>query len=854
MFWAAISAICLASPAPSPQLSVDYQGFNGLTMSYEEIPVVTGSGFQYYEEGWKQGYFSSAWSPVTRNTLPDGRIEVTYNGYDGQAVGTHTYTPRPNGFDAEYRFVWRGDKSARLEVSLARLWAPLVAQGKLKVGGIDMGPLNSPVKSGATFEERIFGESTRSIVFESPFVDINIESNLPIRAMDARNYSVAWAIDKDLFWIGQTDVLLEPQKPLIYRVSWTMTPKGGDIQPAQSLEGQSKPLLDAQHPVSEPIPLIPQPKRMQKGDGRVSLASTFKFLGQRDLPLVGKFFEDLLWERWDKATLPPTEDVTAINLALSNLGLKPEGYRISVDHQGIKVTGQDRDGLRHGLRTLAALVEPRNGRLVLPHVEITDYPSLDWRGVHMFVGPEALEFQSRLMDRVLGPAKLNRVVLQCERTNWEAIKGTETPNTMDRKDLKALFTRYRSQGFEPIPLVQSLGHASWVFANRQNLDIAINPDVPFTVDPRKSKTRDLYRKLWTEVNELLEPRTVHFGLDEFDMRGIPDDPAFSTRLWQRQVPFLLDLADELGVEPMMWGDMMLHPSEAPDAANADTLEEAKARRAALEKGTWIADWHYKDDANPAIFKSLDLWKRAGMKPIASTWFRPKNVYGFTHAALKSNSGVLQTTWAGYESNEGNMVREFDQFEAYLLAAEYSWSGRKELPKDLPYDVTDVLRRMFFAGPQAVRSQPGRAVAIEGHLPGKRHRVGAFTIESFEPVQLTGITKQSAKSAPSSLSIEIQEEARVIVVGLDCLAKMDDITHLGKINVQLTDGTIVSKSLEYGAHIRAVDDPAGSMVSPRHQGISAVVVSLGEDAVKVDSVTIEAENRAAGLRVHGLTLL
>jgi hypothetical protein len=47
--------------------------------------------------------------------------------------------------------------------------------------------------------------------------------------------------------------------------------------------------------------------------------------------------------------------------------------------------------------------------------------------------------------------------------------------------------------------------------------------------------------------------------------------------------------------------------------------------------------------------------------------------------------VLQTTWADFESSEANMLINIEQFGAYVLALDYAWSGRKELPDQLPYD-------------------------------------------------------------------------------------------------------------------------------------------------------------------------
>lgn len=503
------------------------------------------------------------------------------------------------------------------------------------------------------------------------------------------------------------------------------------------------------------------------------------------------------------------------------------------------------------MRTLAALAESRGGQLEFPAVTVTDYPTLGWRGVHNFVGPTALDFQTKLMQRVLAPMKLNKMVVQCERTNFEAIRGTETAITMDKGDLATLFDRYREHGIEPIPLVQSLGHAGWIFENGQNLDIAINPNVPFTMDPRKARTRQLLTDLWKEVVETTKAKTVHFGMDEISNRGLPDDPSFTTRIWRQHVPFLNGLARDMGVGKMMWGDIMLHPSEAPDAAHAKTLESARERRAVLERGTYIADWHYKDDSRPETFKSLEVWKNAGMRPIASTWFRPNNIRGFALAAARADAGLLQTTWAGYESSEANMIRAFPQFSAYLLAADYAWSGRTELPKDLGYDPEEVLQAMYFSAPQAVKPMPGRKILLEGS-EGRERQIGPYRFRIDRPVQLKGVTEDAAFFAPNELTVNVRAQARQVVLVVDTLARLREMTDVAEVRV-LTTGGIYRATMAYGSHVRAVTDPRSSMVSPREAGLSAFVVDIPNE-VTVEAVVVEVKNRAAGLRVHGVTVL
>lgn len=320
-------------------------------------------------------------------------------------------------------------------------------------------------------------------------------------------------------------------------------------------------------------------------------------------------------------------------------------------------------------------------------------PATAWRGVHLFVGPTALAFHKKLWTNVLLPLGYNKVVLQCERTEWNCLPNVRGGINMPRKDLANLCDWYRSKGVEPIPLVQSFGHAEWLFQKKANLDLAYNPKIPYAVDPRNPKVKPLFQKLWKEVIQVTKAKTIHFGLDEVDLRGFAKkDPALVTKLWRIQLPMLAKIAKRHKVKMMLWGDEILAPGQAPDATNAPTAEIAAARRAVIPKGAYIADWHYRRDPTPALFAtSLALLKKEGFIPIASTWYKPENIRGFVTAAVDARCGVLQTTWAGYESSEANMFKSMNQFSAMVLTADYAWNGRRAKEN---YDPEKVFRRMY----------------------------------------------------------------------------------------------------------------------------------------------------------------
>ncbi|MBS1711906.1 MAG: hypothetical protein JSS71_09295 [Armatimonadetes bacterium] len=840
-----LTALLLAALARPVPIQVDYAAFRGLQMKVGGVTVIEGSGFQYYEKGWKKGYFSSAWKPVNVYPHGNGAFTVIANSDDGQVGCRQTITPTESGFKVTADFNWHNASPAKIEYTIGRLWAPYFDQGELMLDGVPANRLDTAISAGATFEQRLYG-SAKSAVFRAPAAKVTVKSNVPLSVMDARNYSIDWADGKELFWLGFTDQDVTSQQGAHFEYEVSVEPEPWADHSAETVTLPLEPLDRAQGPEAVDLPILPNPKQMTKLSGSTRIDGGLEFQLPKGLESEADWFDRFLSGRWAwERSGPPTRVEIRIQPGVA----KENGYRLQIDSTGAVLTGQSLEGLRYGIRTLAQLVRAQSGHMELPWVDIVDYPSAQWRGVHLFVGPQAVSFQGKLADRILAPFKLNKVVLQCERTVWDALPGIETNITMKKSDLGKLAENYRALGFEPIPLVQSLGHMEWFFANQKNTSLAVNPKIPYTLDVRKAEARDRISQVWDEVTDVVNPQVGHFGLDEIDMRGI-DDPDLTNRLWEKGLPLLQGIARKHGFTPMVWSDMLLAEGEAVDACHAPSLAAAKARRSALERGTYVADWHYRDNPQPAVFdKSLELWNSLGMKPVAATWFRPGNIRGFVLSAIKNRAGILQTTWAGYSSDEANMVREFDQFSAMVMMADYAWSGRQEMPDKLGYDPDVVFQRLYFGERQTVRTRPGLALA--GERPGLT-QIGPYWLRTFAPRQLYGVTSPAAAGAPHEIQLPVGREAEEAVVALDCLATLDAMAPAGQLVFEFTDGTKTTEVLWYGADVRSVTDKRATLSCPRTGSVSAVAVQLHGKTLK--SLTVVATNPAGGLRLHGVTLL
>ncbi|OJU65111.1 MAG: hypothetical protein BGO01_06410 [Armatimonadetes bacterium 55-13] len=831
-------------------ISFDYQSGAGLSVSMNGVPVVRKSMFQFYEPGWTKGYYSSTYTTQTIERPDADTVRMRFVGADGRALGSGVFHREGTRLVCSYEFTWKGEKQANVELTAGLIWAPAFEKGSLKVEGAKVRSLAPGVyRSKSDMAERRYGGDASSFEFEAPVGKMGIRGlDTKLALFDARGYSQDFAEGRDYLWLGAMGIEIQPGATAKVGFELDLSPK--PISPAQDLELSSvtRTLKGAVAAGGPRMPLVPKPT-----------ASTLDFTKPVLVGLASGAGDAAAFRKEALAGLARRFDETPVAVGpLKILVTRQEdapvdSYRLSISSTAIKVALGPMTPVERVARRVALLAFVANGKLVLPTGTLEEIPATAWRGVHLFVGPKALAFHKKLWTNVLLPMGFNKVVLQCERTAWECLPNVRGGITMKRADLAALCDWYRSVGVEPIPLVQSFGHAEWLFAGKANQDIVFNPDVPYAVDPRKPRVKELFNKLWDEVISVTKAKTIHFGLDEVDMLGFPHDPKLVTELWKIQVPMLGEIAKRHGVQMMLWGDKGLAPGEAVDAALGDNAEEAAARRAVIPKGAFVADWHYKAEPKPSPFmSSLMLWEREGFQPVASAWFRPENIYGFNLAAAAHGFGTLQTTWAGYESSEEGMLAAPEQFSAMVLAGDYATSGREELPEKLGYDPTEGFRSLMYERKQSVRGEGGLSLQFGEKLDGVRE-VGPLKVLMNESV---GLGSNMEEEAPlrSSVSINTHFRAQEVDLAVDTLAKADEGEVVARVLVTTSDGQTVSRDLRYGIDIRTPGDSRAVLRGERAKGVCLVRIPLGKKDVAVTGIRMENRSDYAGLRLFGVTAI
>jgi hexosaminidase len=334
--------------------------------------------------------------------------------------------------------------------------------------------------------------------------------------------------------------------------------------------------------------------------------------------------------------------------------LPPQGYRLDVGEDAIRIVGADEAGLRHGRATLAQLRHSANapagsGDGTLPACRIEDWPDFPVRGVMLDVSRDRVPTMSTLVDLVdrLASWKVNQLQLYTEHTfayaGHEDVWRHADPYTPE--DMRALDAHCRSRGVELVANQNTLGHFErWLRLERYR-PLAITPDgfdwvfgihrPPLTLDPANPNAFALVSELLGQLVPQFESRRVHIGMDE------PWELSAERRgEWAQWLRELRDLPVLAGRELLVWGDVpAVHPELLAD----------------LPEGVTVCEWGYEDN-HPFQERSARL-EDAGVPfwvcPGTSSWLsiagrvdnmienvRSAAAAGVAHGA----EGLLVTDW------------------------------------------------------------------------------------------------------------------------------------------------------------------------------------------------------------------
>ncbi len=143
----------------------------------------------------------------------------------------------------------------------------------------------------------------------------------------------------------------------------------------------------------------------------------------------------------------------------------PEGYILTIINGNAEIISSGEAGLFYGCQTLEQLLEDaRDFNKPIPACKITDYPALSYRAVHFDVKHhlDHMNYYYSAIDR-LARYKINAIIFEFEdKLRYEKQPLVGAPQAISIDEMAALTNYARERHIEISPLVQGLGHATFI--------------------------------------------------------------------------------------------------------------------------------------------------------------------------------------------------------------------------------------------------------------------------------------------------------------------------------------------------------------------------------------------------------
>lgn len=441
--------------------------------------------------------------------------------------------------------------------------------------------------------------------------------------------------------------------------------------------------------------LLPHPQEWEiTGNSELDVNDLKYYFNSTDLSLPAG--SDFL----KNATATDTKHQAHLVYAIdTTLDIKEEGYLMDITSNQIQITAKDQAGLIYGLATLEQLMEDAEEQKVkLPMCRIKDYPLLSYRAIHWDIKHhrETLDYYYSLIDK-LKKYKINAIIAEVEdkiKYKRQPLVGSSDALTIEEWQKLSQYAIERNISISP--LVQGLGHASFVLKHKKYKSLRDNPESDWAFNPLDPKTYEVQYDLYRDALEALpHGKHLHVGGDEVKTTGRNSGKsALELQLiWLNKV---CKFSKDAGRIPIFWDDMPLKqsgvysPMFRPEMSKAEVDSIWEANQQKLEtfipqfpKNCIYMRWNYHSPEAYGNTKTMQWFRDHGLKVMGATagqtrWvLMPQresnmdNIRSFALSSIKTGlNGLLLTLWDDDSPH-------FELYHRGIIAfANDSWSGDK----------------------------------------------------------------------------------------------------------------------------------------------------------------------------------
>ncbi|MFT3705179.1 MAG: glycoside hydrolase family 20 zincin-like fold domain-containing protein [Agriterribacter sp.] len=465
--------------------------------------------------------------------------------------------------------------------------------------------------------------------------------------------------------------------------------------------------------------LIPQPQKIEMRNGKGLSFMELKNISLKnmeDLPLLPAMLGNL-----------PVNGITqkgTLSLFINPALTLPsdEGYVLEATDQGITLQAPAKEGLFYGLQTLNQLMEDaRDQNILISPCRITDYPSIATRAVHIDMKHhlDPITVYYKIIDR-LSTLKVNTVIFEFEdKLRYRKAAAVAAPQAVTIEEFIALSNYAKARNIEISPLVQGLGHASFILKHKEYAALRDDSTSDYVFDPLNPKTYELQFAMYEDAMEATPyGKYLHIGGDEVGMLGKSDaskksgmKPLELQMYWLKKVTAFAVMHHRI---PIFWDDMVfklagLYQTTYDDKMSKEEVDELwKKNKTLLDENIALfpehciyARWNYEAPDIPGNKLALDWYTSHGLSVMPSTAAQQsyllvqrnasnmKAIQGFCKiTAERKIDKILCTVWDDSAPNIETVWRGLYDF------AWFSWNA-----KPIPEPQTHAAFRHRYFGPE-----------------------------------------------------------------------------------------------------------------------------------------------------------
>lgn len=461
----------------------------------------------------------------------------------------------------------------------------------------------------------------------------------------------------------------------------------------------------------EPFSIIPEPQSVTIQAGRgfnVEKLRTIYLKKEMALSIPGEHLRALPVSsiKGDLVLLLDTSDTRFAS---------KEAYELKIERNKIVIAAAGEAGLFYGCQSLEQLIEDaKYFKKELPAMTISDHPAMTYRAVHFDVKHhlDHMNYYYSSIDR-LARYKINAVVFEFEdklRYRRQPLVGA--PHAISIEEMSALTQYARKRNIEITPLVQGLGHASFILKHESYIPLRELSWNDWAFCPLNEGAYQVLFDLYRDAIEATPgSKYLHVGGDEIGNIGICErcKPFVEQHgmgelnlYWLNRV---CSFAKANGRIPIFWDDMILQESGLYESTWNEEVTKDKAdsvwnrNRPLLDsllplfpRNCIYMRWNYGMATQPGNILALDWYNQRGLQTMIATavngeggiLFQPdirerdfasagnSCIKSFIELAAQNNvTSMLCTAWDDKSPHMENY------WQGFIAAAEYSWAPKKK---------------------------------------------------------------------------------------------------------------------------------------------------------------------------------